>query len=87
MEINENTKCDVKNDDLYLERITSIFNVPTAIGVVIFIVEWYIVYIIVYHMSGSWIWGTKEFEEILAKDPNMYKLRRYGNDFLINDEH
>jgi NAD(P)-dependent dehydrogenase (short-subunit alcohol dehydrogenase family) len=28
-------------------------------------------------------WGTAEMAKILAADPNMYKLRRYGNDRLV----
>jgi NAD(P)-dependent dehydrogenase (short-subunit alcohol dehydrogenase family) len=29
------------------------------------------------------MWGTEEMTERLAKEPNMYKLRRYGNDWLV----
>ena len=28
-------------------------------------------------------WGTEELERRLAEEPNMYKLRRYGNDWLV----
>ena len=28
-------------------------------------------------------WGSEELEKRLAKEPNMYKLRRYGNDWLV----
>lgn len=28
-------------------------------------------------------WGTEELAELLRKDPNLYKLRRYGNERLI----
>jgi len=31
-------------------------------------------------------WGTKELEERLLQEPHMYKLRRYGNDWLVKDE-
>lgn len=30
-------------------------------------------------------WGTEELERRLAQEPNMYKLRRYGNDWLVKD--
>lgn len=32
-------------------------------------------------------WGTKELAKMLAENPNMYKLRRYGNDWLVKNEH
>ncbi len=32
-------------------------------------------------------WGTEELAKRLAKEPNMYKLRRYGNDWLVKNEH
>lgn len=32
-------------------------------------------------------WGTEELAKMLAKDPSMYKLRRYGNDWLVKNEH
>lgn len=28
-------------------------------------------------------WGTEELEKKLAENPDMYKLRRYGNDWLV----
>jgi len=30
-------------------------------------------------------WGTEELVEKLGQEPNMYKLRRYGNDWLVKD--
>ncbi len=30
-------------------------------------------------------WGTKELEEKLSQEPDMYKLRRYGNDLLARN--
>lgn len=30
-------------------------------------------------------WGTEELEKMLAKEFNMYKLRRYGNDWLVKN--
>ena len=30
-------------------------------------------------------WGTEELEKKLAQEPNMYKLRRYGNDWLVKN--
>jgi len=32
------------------------------------------------------MWGTEELAKMLAENYNMYKLRRYGNDWLINNE-
>ena len=32
-------------------------------------------------------WGTEELAKMLAEDPDMYKLRRYGNDWLVKNEH
>ncbi len=32
-------------------------------------------------------WGTEELERRLAQEPNMYKLRRYGNEWLVKDGH
>lgn len=32
-------------------------------------------------------WGTEELAKILTKDPNMYKLRRYGNERILKNEH
>lgn len=32
-------------------------------------------------------WGTEELEKELAREPNMYKLRRYGNDWLVQNGH
>ncbi len=32
-------------------------------------------------------WGTEELERRLAEEPNMYKLRRYGNDWLVKNKH
>ncbi len=32
-------------------------------------------------------WGTEELTQRLAEEPNMYKLRRYGNDGLVKNEH
>lgn len=29
-------------------------------------------------------WGTDELTEMLTKNPDMYKLRRFGNDWLVN---
>jgi NAD(P)-dependent dehydrogenase (short-subunit alcohol dehydrogenase family) len=29
------------------------------------------------------MWGTEELAKKMAKEPNMYKLRRYGNDWLV----
>lgn len=29
-------------------------------------------------------WGTRELEEKLAQEPDMYKLRRYGNNWLVH---
>ncbi|MCL4552846.1 MAG: SDR family oxidoreductase [Candidatus Marsarchaeota archaeon] len=31
-------------------------------------------------------WGTRDLEEALLQDPNMYKLRRHGNDRLNRNE-
>ncbi len=31
-------------------------------------------------------WGSEEMERRLAEEPNMYKLRRYGNDWLVKNE-
>lgn len=28
-------------------------------------------------------WGTEDLSRMLAQNPNMYKLRRYGNDWLV----
>ncbi len=33
------------------------------------------------------MWGTEELAKILAENSNVYKLRRYGNDWLIKNEH
>jgi NAD(P)-dependent dehydrogenase (short-subunit alcohol dehydrogenase family) len=30
------------------------------------------------------MWGTKKLEKKLLRETNMYKLRRYGNDWLVN---
>lgn len=62
MEIYENATRDVKIYKFYLEKISSIIHVSPKIGAVLYIVEWYIIYGIVYLISGSWIWGSKEFE-------------------------
>ncbi len=32
-------------------------------------------------------WGTEELEKRLIQEPNMYKLRRYGNDWLVKKKH
>ena len=32
-------------------------------------------------------WGTEDLAKELVEEPNMYKLRRYGNDWLVKDEH
>ncbi|MEW6419851.1 MAG: SDR family oxidoreductase [Nitrospirota bacterium] len=32
------------------------------------------------------MWGTEELAKRLAEDPNMYKLRRYGNDWIVKRE-
>lgn len=31
-------------------------------------------------------WGTEELSKMLAENLDMYKLRRYGNDWLVKDE-
>jgi len=31
------------------------------------------------------MWGTEELAQRLAEEPNMYKLRRYGNDWLVKN--
>ncbi|MCX5751949.1 MAG: SDR family NAD(P)-dependent oxidoreductase [Candidatus Saganbacteria bacterium] len=31
-------------------------------------------------------WGKKELAELLRKNPNLYKLRRFGNDWLAPDQ-
>jgi len=31
-------------------------------------------------------WGTSELDDRLVQDPNMYKLRRFGNDWLVESE-
>ncbi len=31
-------------------------------------------------------WGDDELSKMLAAHPDMYKLRRYGNDWLVNNE-
>jgi NAD(P)-dependent dehydrogenase (short-subunit alcohol dehydrogenase family) len=31
-------------------------------------------------------WGTNPLESRLAQEPNMYKLRRYGNDWSVNKD-
>jgi len=31
------------------------------------------------------MWGSKELEEKLEQEPDMYKLRRYQNEFLIRN--
>ena len=31
------------------------------------------------------MWGTEELAKRLAEEPNMYKLRRYGNDWLVKN--
>ncbi len=31
------------------------------------------------------MWGTEELDRKLAEEPNMYKLRRYGNDWLVKN--
>jgi len=31
-------------------------------------------------------WKTKELEDKLSHEPDMYKLRRYGNEWLVKDE-
>jgi len=31
-------------------------------------------------------WGTEELHSLLSKHPDMYKLRRYGNNFLDSDK-
>ena len=28
-------------------------------------------------------WGDPELDKLLKQDPNMYKLRRFGNDRLV----
>jgi NAD(P)-dependent dehydrogenase (short-subunit alcohol dehydrogenase family) len=33
------------------------------------------------------MWGTEQLAKMLAEDPNMYKLRRHGNDWLAKNEH
>jgi NAD(P)-dependent dehydrogenase (short-subunit alcohol dehydrogenase family) len=32
-------------------------------------------------------WGTRELEKRLTQEPDMYKLRRYGNDWLVKNEY
>ena len=31
-------------------------------------------------------WGTEELDKMLAQNPDMYKLRRYGNEWLVKNE-
>lgn len=60
--MNENGAREIGEYELYLEKISAIIHVPPEIGAILYIVEWYLVYVIVYLMSGSWIIGTKVFE-------------------------
>jgi len=56
----ENNKTMTKDTRLYLERIT--FNKP-KIGAILYIVEWYIIYAIVYLMTGFWkLFNNATFE-------------------------
>lgn len=32
-------------------------------------------------------WGTEKLSKMLARNPDMYKLRRYGNDWLVKNKH
>lgn len=32
-------------------------------------------------------WGDEQLSKMLAKNPDMYKLRRYGNDWLVKNKH
>jgi len=53
-------KATIMSKKLYLEKIT--YNRP-KIGAILYVVEWYIVYAIVYLMSGSWkLFGNETFK-------------------------
>lgn len=51
----ENSESGITEYKLYLEKISSIIHVSPEIGTLIFLAEWYLIYVIVYFMDTSWL--------------------------------
>ena len=97
--MNENNVHEIEGYKLYLEKISAVIHVPPEIGAILYIAEWYMVYGIVYLMSGSWVMDTNTFERVdvipfflapVVGWGSLYVKRSYINtskelEFLLDD--